>query len=178
MAKLNVYEYPHPILKKKALKLEKQEFNAELKQFLADMLETMYVEAGVGLAAPQVGISKRIVVIDVEQKELEDGTTCQGNPIFMINPEIIATSEEKYIGFEGCLSVPEQRAEVERFAAVKVHYFNPEGNKVELESEGFLAIAIQHELDHLDGILYIDRISRLKRQMLVKKLQKLRQEAD
>ena len=168
MAKLKIYEYPHPILKKKAVQLEKEEFNAELKQLLEDMLETMYAEAGVGLAAPQVGISKRVVVIDVEQDE-------EGNPRYFVNPEIIWHSEEKVCGPEGCLSVPDQRAEVERFAAVKVRYFTPEGEEKELEAEGFLAVAVQHELDHLDGILYIDRISRLKRQMLVKKLQKARE---
>lgn len=172
MTKLKIYEYPHPILKKKAVQLEKEEFNAELKRLLEDMLETMYAEAGVGLAAPQVGISKRVVVIDVEQDE-EGGEP--GNPLYFVNPEIIWRSEEKVCGPEGCLSVPDQRAEVERFAAVKVRYFTPEGEEKELEAEGFLAIAVQHELDHLDGILYIDRISRLKRQMLVKKLQKARE---
>ena len=161
MAKLKIYEYPHPILKKKAVQLEKEEFNAELKQLLEDML-----------AAPQVGISKRVVVIDVEQDE-EGGKP--GNPLYFVNPEIIWRSEEKVCGPEGCLSVPDQRAEVERFAAVKVRYFTPEGEEKELEAEGFLAVAVQHELDHLDGILYIDRISRLKRQMLVKKLQKARE---
>ena len=172
MAKLKVYEYPHPVLKKKAVRLEKEEFNAELKQLFADMLETMYAEVGVGLAAPQVGISKRLVVIDVEQDE-EGGKP--GNPLYLVNPEIIWCSEEKVCGPEGCLSVPDQRAEVERFAAVKVRYFTPEGEEKELEAEGFLAVAVQHELDHLDGILYIDRISRLKRQMLVKKLHKSRE---
>lgn len=172
MAKLKVYEYPHPVLKKKAVRLEKEEFNAELKQLFADMLETMYAEVGVGLAAPQVGISKRLVVIDVEQDE-EGGKP--GNPLYLVNPEIIWRSEEKVCGPEGCLSVPDQRAEVERFAAVKVRYFTPEGEEKELEAEGFLAVAVQHELDHLDGILYIDRISRLKRQMLVKKLHKSRE---
>ena len=94
----------------------------------------------------------------------------------MVNPEIIWKSEEKVCGEEGCLSVPDQRAEVERFASVKVKYLDYEGKEQELLAEGFLAIAVQHELDHLDGILYIDRISRLKRQMLLKKLEKMRKE--
>ena len=98
------------------------------------------------------------------------------DPLYMVNPKIIWKSEEKVCGEEGCLSVPEQKAEVERFAAVKVEYLDYHGNKQILEAEDFLAIAVQHELDHLDGILYIDRISRLKRQMLLKKLQKLREE--
>ena len=133
-----------------------------------DMLETMYDAVGVGLAAPQVGVSKRIVVID---------TTHEGEkpePLYLVNPEIIWKSEEKVCGEEGCLSVPEQRAEVERFASVKLRYLDYDGKEHEELIEDFLAIVVQHELDHLDGILYIDRISRLKRQMLLKKLQKLR----
>lgn len=173
MAKLKVYEYPHPVLKKKAERVEKGEFNPELKKLLDDMLETMYESAGVGLAAPQIGLSKRIVVIDVEQ---DDERGQPGNPIYLINPEIVWASEETMINFEGCLSVPEQRAEVERHEMVKVRYCDPEGQEKLIEAEGFLAIALQHEIDHLDGILYIDRISRLKRQMLVKKLKKQQKE--
>ncbi len=169
MAVLKVYEYPHPILKKKATEVEA--VDDELRKFLDDMLETMYHAVGVGLAAPQVGVSKRIVVIDISHDD-ED----KMDPLYMVNPKIIWKSEEKVCGEEGCLSVPEQKAEVERFAAVKVEYLDYHGNKQILEAEDFLAIAVQHELDHLDGILYIDRISRLKRQMLLKKLQKLREE--
>lgn len=169
MAVLKVYEYPHPILKKKASEVEA--VDDELRRFLDDMLETMYHAVGVGLAAPQVGVSKRIVVIDISHDD-ED----KMDPLYMVNPKIIWKSEEKVCGEEGCLSVPEQKAEVERFAAVKVEYLDYHGNKQILEAEDFLAIAVQHELDHLDGILYIDRISRLKRQMLLKKLQKLREE--
>ncbi len=169
MAVLKVYEYPHPILKKKATEVEA--VDDELRKFLDDMLETMYHAVGVGLAAPQVGVSKRIVVIDISHDD-ED----KMDPLYMVNPKIVWKSEEKVCGEEGCLSVPEQKAEVERFAAVKVEYLDYHGNKQILEAEDFLAIAVQHELDHLDGILYIDRISRLKRQMLLKKLQKLREE--
>ncbi len=169
MAVLKVYEYPHPILKKKASEVEA--VDDELRKFLDDMLETMYHAVGVGLAAPQVGVSKRIVVIDISHDD-ED----KMDPLYMVNPKIVWKSEEKVCGEEGCLSVPEQKAEVERFAAVKVEYLDYHGNKQILEAEDFLAIAVQHELDHLDGILYIDRISRLKRQMLLKKLQKLREE--
>ena len=169
MAVLKLYEYPHPILKKKASEVEA--VDDELRKFLDDMLETMYHAVGVGLAAPQVGVSKRIVVIDISHDD-ED----KMDPLYMVNPKIVWKSEEKVCGEEGCLSVPEQKAEVERFAAVKVEYLDYHGNKQILEAEDFLAIAVQHELDHLDGILYIDRISRLKRQMLLKKLQKLREE--
>ena len=173
MAELKIYEYPHPILKQKAAKVDK--VDTQLQQFLDDMLAMMYKSVGVGLAAPQVGVSKRIVVIDAEQTEDEQGHK-SGHPMYLVNPEIIWHSDEKVCGDEGCLSVPEQHAEVERFAKVRVHYLDYNGNEQEILAEDFLAIVIQHELDHLDGILYIDRISRLKRQMLLKKLSKLRHE--
>ena len=168
MAVLKLYEYPHPVLKQKALKVEK--VDDSMRSFLDDMLETMYADAGVGLAAPQVGVLQRVVVIDVAREDEEP------HPIYMVNPEIVWKSDEKVCGEEGCLSVPEQRAEVERYASVKVKYLDYNGLEQELLAEGFLAIAVQHELDHLDGVLYIDRISRLKRQMLLKKLQKMREE--
>lgn len=166
MAKLKLYEYPHPILKKKAEKVTS--VDDELRLFLDDMLETMYEEEGVGLAAPQVGVSKRIVVIDVSHEGEEVP------PLFLVNPEIVEKSEETVVCEEGCLSVPGQKAEVERFAFVRVHYTDYHGQEQDVEGEGLLAIALQHELDHLDGVLYIDRISRLKRQMLIKKLNNAR----
>ena len=168
MAKLTVYEYPHPVLKKKAEKVAA--VDDELRRFMDDMLETMYESNGCGLAAPQVGESKRVVVIDIAHEGEEP------QPFFMVNPEIIWSSEEKEVCEEGCLSVPEMRAEVERPASVKVKYLDYQGDTRELLADEFLAVAVQHELDHLDGILYIDRISRLKRQMLVKKLEKNRKE--
>ncbi len=166
MALLKVYEYPDPILKKKAEKVEK--VDDELRRFMDDMLETMYDAVGVGLAAPQVGVSQRIVVIDTAHEGEKP------EPLYLVNPEIVWKSDEKVCGEEGCLSVPEQRAEVERFASVRLRYLDYNGKEREELIEDFLAIVVQHELDHLDGILYIDRISRLKRQMLLKKLQKLR----
>lgn len=173
MAKLKLYEYPHPVLKQKAVKVET--VDDELRLFLDDMLETMYEEDGVGLAAPQVGVSKRIVVIDVH-----NGEEGERVPLFLINPEIIEHSQETMLNEEGCLSVPDQRAEVERYMSVKVRYVDYHGKEQEIIGEGLLAICLQHELDHLNGVLYIDRLSRLKRQMLVKKLNKYykqRQEA-
>ena len=134
------------------------------------MLETMYVSNGCGLAAPQVGVSKRIVVIDIAHEGEEPA------PVYMVKPEIVWRSEEEEICEEGCLSVPGQRAEVERPASVKVKYLDYNGDEQELLAEDFMAVAVQHELDHLDGILYIDKISRLKRQMLLKKLEKFRKE--
>lgn len=168
MTKLKVYEYPHPILHQKAERVEK--VDAEVRRLLDDMLETMYHEVGVGLAAPQVGILKRMLVIDYERDEEHPG-----HPVYMINPEIIWTSEERVCGEEGCLSVPGQRAEVERFAKVRVRYQDYNGQEQEVLAEDFFAIVIQHEMDHLDGILYIDRLSRLKRNMLLKKMSKERE---
>ncbi len=168
MAKLKVYEYPHPVLKKKAEKVAG--VDDELRRFLDDMLETMYAENGCGLAAPQVGVSKRVVVIDLAHEGEEPA------PLYMVNPEIIWKSEDLEVCEEGCLSLPEMRAEVERPASVKIRYLDYQGKECELLAEEFLAVAAQHELDHLDGVLYIDHLSRLKRQMLVKKLEKSRKE--
>ena len=172
MAKLKVYEYPHPVLKQKAEKVAK--VDDEIRSFLDDMLETMYDTVGVGLAAPQVGVSKRIVVIDVAHPDEGE----ERNPIYLVNPEIIWHSDEESCQYEGCLSVPDQSAEVNRYKQVRVQYLDYNGKECEIMAEGLLAIALQHEIDHLDGILYIDRISRLKRQMLLKKLQKMRQEEE
>ena len=168
MAKLKIYEYPDPVLKQKSVPVT--EVNAEIQKLLDDMLETMYAAAGVGLAAPQVGILKRIVVIDTHDEEEGE----KPRPLFLVNPEIVWRSDEKICHEEGCLSVPDQHAEVMRNAEVKVRYWDYNGKEQEIKADGLLAIALQHEIDHLDGILYIDHISRLKRQMLLKKLQKLR----
>ena len=168
MTKLKLYEYPHPILKQKASKVGA--VDDEIRKLLDDMLETMYASNGCGLAAPQIGVSKRIVVIDIAHEGEEPA------PIYMVDPEIVWSSEETEVCEEGCLSVPGQRAEVERPASVRIKYLDYQGNDKELLAEDFLAVAAQHELDHLDGILYIDKISRLKRQMLLKKLEKFRKD--
>ena len=172
MSVLELYEYPHPILEQKAEKVLK--VDADIQKFLDDMLETMYASKGVGLAAPQVGVSKRIIVIDAEQKEV-DGEYKRGNPMCLVNPEIVYKSEETILFCEGCLSVPKQSADVERHYAIKVRYLDYNSKEQEIEAEDYLAVILQHEIDHLDGILYIDRISRLKRNMLLKKLEKYRQ---
>ncbi len=170
MTKMKIFEYPDPILKQKSQPVEI--VDDKIRRLLDDMLETMYAAAGVGLAAPQVGILKRMVVIDTHDEQ-EKQTP---HPLFLVNPEIVSYSQEQICHDEGCLSVPEQHAEVMRYSTVKVQYLDYYGEKQEIEADGLLAIALQHEIDHLDGILYIDRISRLKRQMLLKKLQKLRME--
>ena len=173
MTKLALREYPNPILHQKAQVVKK--IDDALRTFLDDMLETMYLDHGVGLAAPQVGVSKRMIVIDAEQKDDEQtGLNKSGNPMFLINPEIIYHSEETIFYCEGCLSVPGQSADVERYQKIKVRYQDKSGAVKEIEAEDYLAVVLQHEIDHLDGILYIDHLSRLKRNMLLKKLEKSR----
>lgn len=174
MAVLKVYEYPEPILKIKAVKVPA--VDDALRHFMDDMLDTMYDSIGVGLAAPQVGASVRVLVIDSEQEEDENGNRSKGKPQYFVNPEVIWHSDEIVCGEEGCLSVPGQRAEVERFEKIRVRYLDYNGKEKEILADEFLSIVLQHEMDHLDGILYIDRISRLKRNMLLKKMEKMREE--
>lgn len=167
MALLKLYTYPDKILSQKCEKVA--EVTDDIRKLLDDMLETMYADKGVGLAAPQIGLAKRIIVVD--DKVTEDGVRGP-HPLYMVNPEIIKKSEEKIWFNEGCLSVPGQCAEVERHYAVTVRYLDYNGKEQTLEAEDYLAVILQHETDHLDGILYIDRISRLKRNMILKKLKK------
>jgi peptide deformylase len=137
-----------------------------VKQLAKDMLETMYAAPGIGLAAPQIGELKRIVVMDLAK----EGET--PDPIVMINPEILKYSDETVTTEEGCLSIPEIYYDVERPADVTVRYTDLDGKTIEREASDRLAICIQHELDHLDGVLYIDYLSRLKRDRVLKKFQK------
>ena len=139
----------------------------EIKRLMDDMLETMYDAPGIGLAAIQIAIPKRVVVIDTA-KEGEDA-----RPICFVNPEIVWSSEEKRVYQEGCLSIPEYYEDVERPVRVKARYLDREGRENELEADGLLATAIQHEIDHLNGVLFIDHISRLKRERVWKKFVKL-----
>lgn len=174
MSVLPLREYPDPVLHQKCTPISK--IDDTLRTLASDMLETMYADRGVGLAAPQIGLSKRIIVIDAEQKEDENGHHQKGNPMCLINPEIIYKSEETIFFCEGCLSVPGQSADVERHQKIKVRYQDISGLVKEIEAEDYLAVVLQHEIDHLDGILYIDHLSRLKRNMLLKKLEKARSE--
>lgn len=154
MAKLEIYKYPNPVLKQVTNNVT--EFNSALHKFLDDMSETMYVANGVGLAAPQVGDLRRITVIDVSDE--------RKNLIEFINPQIThregATTHE-----EGCLSIPDYREHVDRNAIVHVSAVDRHGKAFEVQAEGLLAICLQHEIDHLDGILFIDRLSRLKKEI-------------
>ena len=171
MSVLKLYEYPDEVLRQKCEKVSK--VDDELRRFLDDMLETMYVDKGCGLAAPQVGVTKRIIVIDDNPSD-EDKSARR--PMYLLNPEIIWRSEEKVLFNEGCLSLPDQRAQVERHERVRVHYIDYNGNEQEILADDLLAIILQHEIDHLDGILYIDHLSRLKRTRLLNKLSKYREE--
>jgi len=138
----------------------------ETKTLVADMFETMYEAPGIGLAAIQVGVPRRVVTMDLAKKEEEKA------PRVFINPEILWKSDEKAIYEEGCLSIPEFYEEVERPAQVRVKYLDLEGREQELEASGLLATCLQHEIDHLNGVLFIDHISRLKRERVVKKFAK------
>ena len=138
----------------------------EIRKLVDDMAESMYAADGIGLAAVQIGVAKRVIVIDLDQKE---GTR---NPIAYINPKIIWTSDEMAVFEEGCLSVPEIWDDVERPARIKCEYLDRNGKKQLLEADGLLATCLQHEMDHLNGVLFIDHLSRLKRSMAIKKLTK------
>ncbi len=159
MAILEIKEYGEPVLREKALPVK--EITPEILNFIKDMAETMYTDSGVGLAAPQVGVSKRIIIVDEE----EDGL------IVLINP-VIVKSEGEVVGEEGCLSIPGIYSQVKRSSKVTVKALNENGDSIEITKEGLTARALQHETDHLNGILFIDRIGRLKRTILLKKLKK------
>ena len=161
---------PDPILRKKSESL--YQVNNDIRKLLDDMLKTMYAAPGIGLAAVQIGILKRIIVIDISKKEEKK------NPIFLINPEIIFQSKETSTYEEGCLSLPGHFAEIERPAKCKIEYIDYNGKKAELEAEGLLSTCIQHEIDHLNGILFIDYLSKLKKDMIIKKLKKQKKELD
>ena len=140
--------------------------DASLRKLVDDMFETMYAAPGIGLAGIQVGVAKRVIIMDLSKKD------DQHKPQVFINPEITWTSEEKSTYEEGCLSIPEYYEEVERPAVVKVKYLDLEGKTREVEANGLLATCLQHEIDHLNGILFIDHISKLKRDRVIKKFAK------
>lgn len=169
MAVLPIYVAPHPVLKKVAEPVSG--VTDDLRKLMDDMVETMYAAHGIGLAAPQVGVSKRILVLDIHQRD-EDGNHIKGEPMFFVNPEITWESEEQNVYNEGCLSVPDQFAEVERPEKVKVRYLDYHGAAHEIEADGLLATCLQHEMDHLNGILFVDHLSTLKRDMILRKVKK------
>ena len=163
MAALGILKYPHPVLKKRSEVVN--EINEEVKKLIRDMRETMYQAGGVGLAACQVGVSRRVIVLDVSPLDP------QHSFFALINPEII--SEEGEIDHEeGCLSVPDCLEKVKRREKVCVRGLSAEGREIEIKGEGILAIALQHEIDHINGVLILDKISRLKREIYRNKLKK------
>lgn len=165
MALLEILEYPNPELKKISEPLS--EINEETKKIIADMLETMYDAPGVGLAAPQVGHLERIIVIDISEKDEE-----ANGPIVLINPEI-TSCEGKILFEEGCLSVPEYTADVSRYAKVTVKALNENSEEVIIEDDGLLSVVLQHEIDHLDGILFVDKLGLIKRDIFKRKFKKM-----
>ena len=180
MAILEILEIPDPRLRDIAKPIET--IDDSVRALAADMLETMYAARGIGLAATQLGIEKRILVIDLQERVTEDEEKeGEGDPVrdphVVINPELLWVSDELSVYNEGCLSIPEQYAEVERPARCRVRWFDEQGERHEEELEGLMATCMQHEIDHLNGVLFIDHISRLKRNMIIKKLDKMRKKA-
>jgi peptide deformylase len=164
MAILEILKYPEPILSKVAAPVKN--FNSKTVALINDMLETMYAAPGVGLAAPQVGVSQRIVVLDIDHEN-------PGKQIYkLINPAVVR-AEGEVVWEEGCLSVVDYTAEVRRAAQVEVVGFDENEKPVKIEADGLLAVALQHEIDHLDGKLFIDRISRLKRDLYTRRRKKM-----
>ena len=167
MSLLPIIIAPDPRLKTVASPVD--EVDAEIRQLMNDMLETMYAAPGIGLAAPQVGRSSRVIVVDVANDEDDQAERA---PICMANPELVWLSDEDQPHEEGCLSLPDHYAEVVRPGAIRVSYLDHENTPQELEADGLLATCIQHEIDHLDGILFVDHVSSLKRNMILRKLVK------
>jgi peptide deformylase len=169
MSVLPIITLPDPVLRKISDPVER--IDEAVVKLMDDMLETMYAASGVGLAAVQVGVPKRIMVVDASEND------APRQPIAMANPEIVSLGSQTRLHEEGCLSIPDVRVEIERPATVTVRYIDRFGKEQELEAEGLLATAIQHELDHLDGQLIIDFLSRLKRDMVIRKFKKQAREA-
>ena len=164
MAKLTIITAPDPRLKIRARPVDF--VDDKVRRLMDDMLETMHGALGIGLAAPQIGVASRVIVLDVAR----DGEKPQ--PLKLANPEIIWRSDELTTGNEGCLSLPEHYAEVTRPAAIRLRYIDYQNEIREMEASGLLAMCLQHEIDHLDGILFVDHISSLKRSMILRKLAK------
>lgn len=169
MALRDIITVPDSFLKQVSQPVEA--VDEDLRALMDDMLETMYAAPGIGLAAIQIGVPKRVIVMDLAGSEEEPA------PRYFVNPEITWKSDELFTYEEGCLSVPEIYDEIERPARVRLTYLNYQGERVEEEAEGLFAVCIQHEIDHLEGVLFIDKLSRLKRDRAVAKVKKLQRDA-
>ena len=171
MAKRKIITLPDPLLRRSSAAVER--VDDALRALIDDMLETMYDAPGIGLAAVQLAIPRRLIVMDVKYRTSDDeGGEVARDPVAMVNPQILTRSDEMRVHEEGCLSIPEFYAELERPAHVTVRYIDGEGKQCEMECEGVLATVVQHEIDHLNGKLFIDYISRLKRDRVIKKFVK------
>ena len=170
MSQKNIVIEPDPILRKESAPIEK--VDNDLRKLLDDMLETMYAAPGIGLAAVQIGILKRLIVIDISKDKEKK------NPLFLINPEIVSKSKNTSMYEEGCLSLPGHFAEIERPSECQINFLDYNGKKKEITAKGLLSTCIQHEVDHLNGILFIDYLSKLKKDMIIKKLVKHKKELD
>jgi peptide deformylase len=175
MAIRPIVEVPDPLLRQISTPVDK--VDDEVRALIADMFETMYDAPGIGLAAIQVGVPKRILVIDLQEPAEEGGDPVKDPRVF-INPEIVQSSDQEVPYTEGCLSVPDQYAEVDRPDRIRARWLDEQGKVHEEEIEGLLATCLQHEMDHLEGVLFIDHLSRLKREMILKKLAKQRKERE
>ena len=169
MSQRNIIIEPDPILRKKSDRVEA--VDDELRKLMDDMLQTMYAAPGIGLAAVQIGILKRLIVIDINKEEKK-------TPLFLINPEITYKSKKKSSYEEGCLSLPGHYAEIERPAECHLSYIDYSGKKKNLKASGILSTCIQHEIDHLNGVLFVDYLSKLKKNMIIKKLIKQKKELE
>ena len=167
VAKLDIITLPDRKLRLASAPVER--VDDALRRLMDDMLETMYAAPGIGLAAIQVGVPRRVVVLDIAQREDEEAEPA---PMFLVNPEILTRSDNMATHEEGCLSIPEYYAEVERPASLRVRYLDRDGKRREMDAAGVLAVCIQHEVDHLNGTLFIDYLSKLKRDMVIKKFAK------
>jgi peptide deformylase len=188
MALRTILIAPDPLLKEASAAVA--EVTDEIRRLMDDMLETMYAAPGIGLAAIQIGVAKRVIVMDLgrpkdgDSEDDEDEAAAakkrkeERAPMYFVNPEILWASDDYVICEEGCLSVPDLYEEVERPARVKVRYLDYHGQTQEIDAEGMLAVCLQHEMDHLEGTLFIDHLSRLKREMMLKKLAKARKAAE
>ncbi len=161
---MDIIKLPDPVLRKKSAAVE--QVDDDLRRLLDAMLETMYEAPGIGLAGIQVGVAKRIITIDTSRDE------DPRKPLYLINPEILTLSDDRSTYEEGCLSIPDYFAEIERPATVRVRYVDYDGKQQELQADGLLATGIQHEIDHLNGVLFVDYLSKLKRDLVIRKFAK------
>ncbi len=167
--KLEIITLPDRLLRARSEPVER--IDDDLRAFMDDMLHTMYEAPGIGLAGVQVGVPRRVITVDVAARESEEEEP-KPDPLFLINPQILWRSDDSAAAEEGCLSIPEYFAEVERPASVRVAYLDRDGKPHEIEANGIMAVVLQHEIDHLDGKLFIDYLSKLKRDMVIKKFTK------